>query len=49
MFERQIIDIVADRESGSSQLVDRIQRAFHCVENNHPDEVAVGLWAAPAH
>lgn len=38
MFERQIIDIVADRESGSSQLVDRIQRAFHCVENNHPDE-----------
>lgn len=38
MFEQQIIDIVADRESGSTQLVDRIQKAFHGLEDNHLDE-----------
>lgn len=38
MFEQQIIDIVADRQSGSSQLVDRIQKAFLCIESSHPDE-----------
>jgi|GEM_PF-1013479 len=36
-FKQQITDIVADRESGSSQLVARIQDAFHGIENNAPD------------
>lgn len=37
-FEQQLNDIVADRESGSSQLVARIQEAFHSLEDNNPDE-----------
>ncbi|WP_347332921.1 hypothetical protein [Marinimicrobium locisalis] len=37
MFEEEIADIVADRESGSSQLVARIQRAFYGLESSHPD------------
>lgn len=37
-FEQQIEDIVADKESGSSQLVKRIQAAFHSLEDQHPDE-----------
>jgi len=37
MFEQEIIDIVADRESGSSQLVARIQGALHYLESSPPD------------
>lgn len=44
MFEQKITDIAADRESGSSQLVKRIQQAFHSVEKSPPDRQQL-QWA----
>lgn len=44
MFEQEIADIAADRESGSSQLVARIQRAFYGLEHSYPDRQRL-QWA----
>lgn len=44
MFEQEIADIVADRESGSSQLVARIQRAFYGLEHSTPEQQQL-QWA----
>ncbi|WP_027330653.1 hypothetical protein [Marinimicrobium agarilyticum] len=44
MFEQEIASIVADRESGSSQLVARIQRALFGLESSQPDRQQL-QWA----
>lgn len=43
-FEQQIASILADRESGSSQLVVQIEEAFLRIENTDPDPTQL-QWA----